>query len=901
MKKEELNKIKSIMQPFFSIQYFDQYQSFDEKYKQAHNLLELLINNTTGFFGISSLEDPDIEDFILEMLYVNEEPILIFEPKGYQPWLNDQRALIDWNFWDRYQKYLLLKKDWSWDSIKDIDRSTDAILDHLRNPKSEKGFRIKGLVLGDIQSGKTANYTGLINKAVDAGYKLIIVLAGLTNDLRYQTQARLDKEFIGKITKDNLESGLPVGVGNIEEPTGKFRVQSFTYADETNVKGDFKKMSFMIPIDSQMPPTLLVVKKNASVLKNVLSYLNKNTKLSDGKLEIPTLIIDDEVDQASVNTKTGKSVSDASTINRYIRNIMRLMNRYAYVGYTATPFANVFINTEASNEEEKDIFPEDFIIGIPTPRHYSGIREFFGDVNIDEEDDTKVDLISEVSDEDEIVYFLKNEDASLPSSMIDSLTHFVIASAVKRSRGIFEHNTMLIHISSRKYPANKLKPLVEEQIDNMHRLFKFDKDEKNKYKVYWEEDLKKQSEEYLSSINHDKWNDIAREINNVFDMLKDEIKVLNSDSTDYIDYDSTKQGQHIAIGGNKLSRGLTLEGLITSYYFRRTNAYDTLLQMGRWFGYRKGWLDLCRIYTSSIIKRDFLNVADAMEYFKHDILSMNFQRLTPLEFQIRVRTLPQLAPTAVSKMRNAKKIKVAYSNTLQQTITFDLREKKNNRSIIAQLLTNLSKPIKLKNKKIVFKGISSNHIIDLLNNYHESEEHNNRISVKYWANYIKIANAIGELTNWTVVVSSKNRNEGLDEIAGYTIAKSKRSKRADSGDDNIVLTRAISDPADFKEFYDQGSKEYSSIDSFSQTDENISSTFTSKYGVIAIYDIDLYHKEKNKHQNWDKPIKNGDGVIGIAVWFSKSSRESDIAIDYYVNKKFEKPIEFDEFGDDSDD
>ena len=191
--------------------------------------------------------------------------------KGYKPWLNDYRKDIDWIFWDRYQEYLLTEKDWTWDSISDIDKSTDIIIDHLCYPKIEDGFRIKGLVMGDIQSGKTANYTGLINKAVDVGFKMIIVLAGLTNDLRHQTQVRLDKEFIGKETKDNLDSGSPIGVGLIDNPIGKYRVQSFTYADETGTVGDFKKMSIMIPIYDEMPPTLLVVKKNISVLKNVVA------------------------------------------------------------------------------------------------------------------------------------------------------------------------------------------------------------------------------------------------------------------------------------------------------------------------------------------------------------------------------------------------------------------------------------------------------------------------------------------------------------------------------------------------------------------------------------------------------------------------------------------------------
>jgi hypothetical protein len=897
----QLENLKLFIQPYFSSKVFNEYINYQDKYNYAIRIIKTIFSMTNNIFDGLEIDDPDLHQFISEMLHVDGPPPVVFRKKEYKPWLNDYRKEIDWLFWNRYQKYLLTQKNWAWDSISDIDKATDIIIDHLCYPKNEQGFRIKGLVMGDIQSGKTANYTGLINKAVDIGFKLVIVLAGLTNDLRHQTQIRLDKEFIGKITKDNQEGGLPTGVGTIEAPTGKYRVQSFTYADETAVMGDFKKMTSMIPIDNEMPPTLLVVKKNVSVLNNVINYLKKNSKHNDGKLNIPVLIIDDEVDQASVNTKKGDKLEDASSINKLIRSMMNLLNKYAYVGYTATPFANVFINTNAQFEEEKDIFPEDFIICLPTPKEYHGIRDFFGDINIDEENDVKTDLIFSINDETELSNFLKQEEYDLPLSMIDSFMHFIIASAVKRSRGIIEHNTMLIHVSSKKMAANRLKPLVEDYLSNMYRLYKFDIEERKRYLDYWESNLKVQSQGYLGKSSTDNWSNIENEILTVFDMLKNEIKVLNSDSSDYIDYESTKQGQHIAIGGNKLSRGLTLEGLITSYYFRRTNAYDTLMQMGRWFGYRKGWIDLCRIYTSSRIKTDFLNVADAVESFKQNILEMNFKDMTPMGFAVRVLTLPQLAPTSLSKMRNARKIKVAYSNTLQQTITFDLREKNNNRLALSKFIRTLGQPRIRKNKKIVFSGITSNKIINFLNDYKESEEHSNRISVKYWINYINLANSIDELTDWTVVLSSKNRDEAIDIIEGYKIAKSKRSRRIKSAEPYIVQTRAISDPADFREFYEEDTHLYKTIESFSQFNDEIIETFTPKHGLISIYVIDLYNKEDNKNQNWDNPVINGDGVIGLAVWFPKSLRESEISIDYYINERFSKNILTDIYEDDTDD
>ena len=145
-----------------------------------------------------------------------------------------------------------------------------------------------------------------------------------------------------------------------------------------------------------------------------------------------------------------------------------------------------------------------------------GIREFFGNINKDEEEDNKPDLIKDIDDEDELIKFIKEERTTLPSSLVYALENFIISSAVKRSRGIKEHNTMLIHISSRKIPANRLKPLVEEQISNMYRLYKFDEETKAQYKSIWQNDILIQSSSYLNEVSNDKWDEIENEIKNCF-------------------------------------------------------------------------------------------------------------------------------------------------------------------------------------------------------------------------------------------------------------------------------------------------------------------------------------------------------------------------------------------------
>ena len=396
---------------------------------------------------------------------IKEKGALVFEAKGFKPWLDEARLDIDWKFYDRYEKYLLKKKKWNWGAIQSIKETTDIILDHMKNPKTKNAFAIKGLVMGDIQSGKTANYTALINKALDAGYKLIIVLAGMTKDLRSQTQKRLDKEVLGYETRadqknEGVVKGSIIGVGETGDSSKIYSINTITHSGDV---GDLKKISaenIFTTLNDEMTPLIAVLKKNSSVLK----ALNENflagtvNSRTNGKLDIPTLIIDDEVDQASVNTKKTKLIEEASSINKLIRTTLKKFNRYAYVGYTATPFANVFINPYGfEKEDEKDIFPEDFIICLPRPSGYSGVKEYFGITPINNDEDAlTLDLYKQITDyydlfspevQDNKKIKVDTPVVQINKSMSNAFMHFIIASAIKYSRGIVEHNSMLIHIT----------------------------------------------------------------------------------------------------------------------------------------------------------------------------------------------------------------------------------------------------------------------------------------------------------------------------------------------------------------------------------------------------------------------------------------------------------------------
>ncbi len=860
--------------------------------------------------------DAEIQIAIKESVVIKEDKPTVFEAKGYVPWLNDARSSITWNFYNRYEKYLLKKKKWNWGTITSMNEITDVILDHMKNPKTTNCFAVKGLVMGDIQSGKTANYTALINKALDAGYKFIIVLAGMTKDLRSQTQKRLDKEVLGYETRVDNKKGTAIGVGiDCKEV---LYINALTHSGDL---GDLKKSiteSISTSLHQDMKPIIAVLKKNSSVLK----ALNENFLAAEyhtrtnGKLDVPLLVIDDEVDQASVNTKDTEVLEEASSINKLIRECLSKFNRYSYVGYTATPFANVFINPYGfKTEEEKDIFPEDFIICLPRPKDYCGVKEYFGINTITEYDDDAItlDLFKKVDDYSDLfapgTYKIKVDTpvVQLNESLKDAFMHFIISSAVKYSRNIIEHNSMLIHIARFKNPATSLRELVKNHISEMMRQYKYgSQKDKNLYKTYWEEHIKPVSLNRLGEEFSDKWCNIEKHILKVFELTLNGVKIVNGDSADVCDYDSSNVGQHVIIGGDKLSRGLTLEGLIVSYYYRKTRTYDALLQMGRWFGYRNGWIDLCRIYSNIEYVNDFINAGIATENFKKDIHEMNSQKLTPNEFGLKVQYSPKLAPTSHSKMRKALKQRISFSSSVQQLLSFQKNYVEHNRSITNKFIDELGVGEIRKSGNIVFKNISADIVLKYLKSYKECDELAGFVSIQNWINYISKLNENGELINWTVVLHSNSKpdKEMEDTIGSYTITKIKRTDRNLNVNENneSLYVKVLTDPLDFREFYDPNSLNYKTVKEYKPTDPEILKTFTSEYGVLSIYVADIHKKilvdtivdefGKTKHKYGAGDILPfGEGVIGLGAWFSTTKNYQDSAVEYYVNSVYLKKME----------
>ena len=574
----------------------------------------------------------------------------------------------DGYFWNRFRTYL--NKKWSIPVVDRLHKTTDDIMDDLGDPRSEDPFQRRGLLLGDVQSGKTATYTALCNKAADAGYRVIIVLAGMMENLRIQTQERLDAEFVGLDSKYTLDKkadsamrNKPGGVGLVPPFNVDRRITRFT-----SVSTDFKASvikSNGLNLNDLKGTALFVVKKNKSVLNNLYAWLTKDEDV----LNLPLLLIDDEADNASVNTSSDEH--NPTAINAAINKILRCFKQATYLGITATPFANIFIDPDmASDGAAKDLFPRHFLTLLPTPDHYIGADRIFGNGSEDDWTD-RVDgeygdsLIPILNNEQEHFYFFKHKKDladslyELPPSMREAIRYFVIATAVSDSRfDVKEHRSMMINVSRFTDVQNVTADMVQEyvnqlssDIENYHALpieqaMKIN----NIARLY--ETWQKYSIENAAGYS---WEHLLKKFL-CKAVRRIEVRSVNqkngAKSLDYYNYKNVGM-RVIAVGGNSLSRGLTLEGLTVSYFYRNTMMYDTLLQMGRWFGYRNNYDDLFKIWIGEDAIGWYSYITDAFNELKGELRTMARQNLTPEDFGLKVRQDPgALIVTARNKMRS---------------------------------------------------------------------------------------------------------------------------------------------------------------------------------------------------------------------------------------------------------
>ena len=747
-------------------------------------------------------------------------------PKENGPWYHPKEG---YEYWNAYFSLMeRITKQWSEQEaasvLQSLDHNTTKIVNHLFNPELQGEQSRYGLVIGHVQSGKTGNYTGVIAKAADSGYNLIIVLTGLHNDLRHQTQVRIEKELTGTIQDSK---GFSIDGRNYSTP---WRILT-----REGAKGEFfrgyprKKEHYYEPLteDDLNSPTILLMKKNVTPLTHLNDWLAKTSANVIENLSV--LIIDDEADHASVNTMTGIKEESVHTgerseskINGEIRKILQKLDRFSYVGYTATPFANIFINPEDDGLGlGPTLYPRDFIVSLPRPKEYFGLASAFSE-HIDDEEKTPIRIVP-YPDAEYLWQVTDNEHApptkELPDSLIDALMDYLLTTAARRVRNEeTKHHSMLVHTIYTTKSMHPLSDRISKHLQHWKNNFPKERTEigrrlNQQFRDRW-------LDEFVSRGVPEKWGQIEDQLYSVFiDNESMEIIELNEDTEDVLDYGiNENEGlRAIVIGGNRLSRGLTLEGLTVSFFIReaKETKHDTLLQMGRWFGYKGKNTDLVRIYLTSRLNSQFSSMILVEESLRSDLeLYEEQDEITPYDFGVRVLKAFDMVPTSAPKRKDVTTISMdgnmdkSYNYT--RHIPFDKPKLlKSNLKAFSTFITSLgsSEPIGKKKEHHLWKT-NSDSAIEFIQSLQYPECADSVFNISNMINYIqrRCEKSSTELSDWSVVLAGLQEDKLRDiplkkPLEGYgndvAIRLPQRSRKVDSheiGDFTEIRLRIIDLP-----------------------------------------------------------------------------------------------------------
>lgn len=879
------------------------------------------------------IDDTDaLRNYLLSRISREKEEetvsVMLGEEAENSTWWDEFRAenASDLKFWNRYSKYLFERKHWEKSAItKSIGNPTDMLLNAIADPNRAVAQEKRAMVVGYVQSGKTANYIGLINKALDAGYKYIIVLAGIHNNLRSQTQSRIDEEVLGYETssearqkqRERAEKNR-IGVGTLYNAGF---VQTLTFRDES---GDFSKKNSSWDTHPDVP-TIIVTKKIKSTLTNLIENIESKQVVKQDEnghfimpAKYPLLLIDDEADQASVNTgydydENGNIVDeyDVKTINKLIRQLLNHFESKSYVGYTATPYANIFIPNDlsvASEELGNDLFPADCIISLPKPYRYIGANEFFG-YGTEDEEPKPMPLVRRIEDED-FVDIKKKTVGEIPESLKKAMKCFLISIAIRNCRGEkYKPNTMLIHVARIKDMHKQLERRISEYFFDELQSMIIDGDSETKKEIFElinEEYLpvsakmRRDFSKYMEDSYDIEADKIYEEIVRLMNEDKVKINVINGDSKDVLCYKDHEGEEYnvIAIGGDKFSRGLTLEGLSISYFTRESKYYDTLMQMGRWFGFRPKYADLCRVFITEKIYRWFARIAFATDNLRNQISYMCDEKAKPRDFGLRVATHPELKISSPRKVKSGTMQLLDFSATLTVTRDIDVNIEMYNSNYNAvnhlfmyadRILTAKEHFDKLGRKTdtehYFIENVNSTRIIEFFRNYQTSKRAR-KVNGNNIATYIEEQNKDGRLVNWTVCLINTGADAPGFEIAGKHIKNGITRKSENSivpQEDTCSIHMLKSKD---QEYYDMTLSEFEEIKKIEEKGdektvaEHIRATkMDPKKGLLLIYPID--HRDEGKTSYF----KIGDGnhmpPFGLVVVFPKGNGKS---ISYQVNQ-----------------
>ncbi len=752
-----------------------------------------------------------------------------------------------------FLKFLLDHRGWDKSVINTLEVTSLDLVCRVPKPGAAPAFQQRGLVIGYIQSGKTAAMAALIARAADQGYKLCIVLAGTMNDLRSQTQRRLDQEIAG--TSEDTDRDAPFVV---HDPTAA----KWGRLTSRGLLGDFQAGTHndLNPVT----PKLAVIKKNVAVMNRFRQWLEKAPV---SLAQLPALVIDDEADQASINTNYGKlddagEEIDPTKTNQAIRDLLKALPKCVYVGFTATPFANVLIDAQ----ETEDLYPRDFIAALPEPVGYFGPRQLFGlsmsatDLSPESPETPALDVIRPLSQEQLNALDALQPGSECPQVLADALLAFVLSSSARLARGHgHKHFTMFVHPSQSTADQQLFAGVIAKEIELLKITVGKPKpfpDALKRARTMWDEDFVGRTGSTPADFDT-----VWKFAKSVVESI--ELKVLNYFSKDELDYADPPK-RYVVVGGNRLSRGLTLEGLSISFFTRDTNYYDTLLQMGRWFGYRPGYVDLTRIFVEGVMANQFSDLARVELELRADIAkyARKPDPPTPLELMPKIRSHPSLAVTSPLKMGAGAAVNISFSNTDQQTVAFPISDKgalRANEEAAKSLIKGMGKPdISVSSEGMhIWKDRPAGAVISFLKSYTFSKDAPivNRANL---TKYIERQNAKNELRLWDIVVPRGNANLGPYHWSDDAIARSvMRSPASAKGS-----IKVLSSPPDIAGWKSAAGRSGSD----------------SERGCLILYAIDKNSGLPKK--GFFKSPTDATDIVGLVLLFPDSDSQANVSVQY---------------------
>lgn len=884
-------------------------QTIDEKIEELRYI--------PTFSSLSDIEVENVRAEIKSEFSIKLDQGSLIQEKGHEKWFLDKKPLLDMKYWERYKKYLLNDKGFSVKVVNVMDDILDKLTDLLGDPSRDVAYSRRGLIIGDVQSGKTANYLGLICKAVDAGYKVVVLMTGTIEKLRKQTQMRVDEGFVGADSDamvKMLENGQVIGVGKYDS---SIRPMVLTSTADDFKQQNAKNLGF--DLRNINGPVIFVVKKNSSILKRLNKWLTTFNQNGQQKIRQSILMVDDEADNASVNTN--KDEDSPTAINGQIRDLVSKFEKSSYVGFTATPFANIFIDPDSYDAMlEEDLFPKDYIYSLNAPSNYTGARNIFA------EDGNASYMLVEIDDNFrnpqsiEFILPLKHKSSihvrELPKDLKTAIEAFVIANTMEDLMGLSDnHRSMLINVSRFTAVQEEVSGLVNEYLKNIQsacKLYCKLPADKALQDIYIKK-LKETFEIIYSNVDFE-WEEVQTQLYNSCGSIM--VQTINQRNGQNLNYDDYPHGLRlIAVGGMSLSRGLTLEGLVISYFYRNSRMYDTLMQMGRWFGYRGKYAELCRIWMSDDSIEWYRYISQATDELREEVKRFEDSGLTPKDFGLRVRSdLTALIVTARNKMRSTEEMEcaISFSGVYIDTpeIYADLDKNRRNLESVNSLIKTCMEygdeytPKAEEGNQYIIRSVPVQVILEFLNEIEVSPK-NEKFNTTAVRRFIKEYRG-EELKNWDIAFASGKSER---EIVLYNstkyhcvsrsfsiendgkILKMSGSKKHLAGGGDAAAALSKEKVREIKE--NSQKSNLAPNDYFTGVDRN---------PLLTIFAVELNECRKSESAEQEKKIQEQyleDYVIGFGIGIPSLSDQETKYVKYVLNKVakqqiFEDELDFEE-------